>query len=131
MDGEFAAGEGDARLRWEIAQNEESPLDEMDFGLTAEVYLPANHPTNPFRHRRHPDHTSGFDIIREIRLDFDGDAVNPLERSGYGVDKITGVYREEITGLHKPLGPQKNVGLRVEGRFELNRISLIDTLNAR
>ena len=51
-----------------------------------------------------------------------------------GVDKITGTYREEILGLHKPLGPQPDtspIGLKVEGTLELNRISLIDTLNAR
>jgi hypothetical protein len=47
------------------------------------------------------------------------------------VQRITGVYREEIFGLHKPLGPQQDKGLKVEGRFELNRISLIDALNAR
>jgi hypothetical protein len=47
------------------------------------------------------------------------------------VDRIPGTYREEFFGLHKPLGPDKDIGLRVEGRFELNRISTIDTLNAR
>lgn len=129
MTGLLGAGLGDPRFIWDIKQNGEAPLTAP--ALVAELFLPANHPTNPFRHRRHPDHTAGFDIIRRIRMDFDGTPSSPLSRAGYGVDRITGVYREEVTGLHKPLGPQKDIGLRVEGRFELNRISLIDTLNAR
>jgi len=95
--------------------------------------LPANHPTNPFRHRRHPDHAVGFDIKRELRLDFDATPSTP-GRSSFGVDRITGVYRESVHGLHKPLGPDPEnnpIGLMVEGTFELNRISHIDTLNAR
>ena len=37
----------------------------------------------------------------------------------------------EIHGLHKPLGPAKNVGLKVAGTFQLHRVSQIDTLNGR
>lgn len=99
--------------------------------LLGTLFLPASHPTNPFRHRRHPDHRYGYDITRRIQLDFDAQPAGSLEPSGYGVSRVTGVYREEIFGLHKPLGPNKDVGLRVQGRFELNRISLIDSLNAR
>ena len=73
----------------------------------------------------------GFDITRKIRLDFDPTPTAPQTRAGYGVNRLTGTFREEIDGLHKPLGPQKTIGLKVEGRFELQRISLIDTLNAR
>jgi len=98
-------------------------------GLAAEVVLPANHPTNPFRHRRHPDHTVGIDIRRLVNLSFDPQDQQSLTRAGYGVDRINGVYEEEIFGLHKPLGPGKDVGLKVRGSFQLNRISLIDTLN--
>ena len=126
--GEFRLGEGDTRLTWEIKQDEGEAL--RDPGLTGVISLPARHPTNPFRHRRHPDHTAGFDITRHIRIDFDEGSTNGLERAGYGVDRITGIYREEVEGLHKPLGPDKNIGLKAEGTFELNRISLIDALNA-
>jgi hypothetical protein len=73
----------------------------------------------------------GFDITRKLRLDFNGAPTNAPTRAGFGVDRITGIYREEIFGLHKPLGPDKDIGLKVEGTFELNRISHIDTLNAR
>ncbi|MEK7952867.1 hypothetical protein [Luteolibacter soli] len=104
-----------------------------DFGntLATEIVLPANHPTNPFRHRRHPDHTTGFDIRRLVNLSFQPVDGQLLSRTGYGVDRISGTYAEEIFGLHKPLGPSKNVGLKVAGTFQLHRISLIDTLNGR
>ena len=100
-------------------------------GLETEIVMPANHPTNPFRHRRHPDHTIGFDITREIALGFDAADQQPVGRSTFGVDQITGTYDEEIFGLHKPLGPQQDTGLKVRGTFLLHRISLIDTLNGR
>ena len=128
LAGEFAPGSGDARPVSELAQ----PSDLGAAGLQGRIYLPASHPTNPFRHRRHPDHTLGFNIERVIRLDFDGAPGDALSTASLGVDRITGTYREEIFGLHKPLGPEpvtQPVGLRTEGRFELNRISLIDTLN--
>lgn len=128
--GVFGPGSGDPRAMAELAQ----PSDLGPAGLEGRIYLPANHPTNPFRHRRHPDHTTGFNIERLIRFDFDGAEGDALESAGYGVDLITGTYREEIFGLHKPLGPDPEtdpVGLRTEGRFELNRISTIDTLNTR
>lgn len=99
--------------------------------LATEVVLPANHPTNPFRHRRHPDHTTGIDIRRLVNLSFQPVDGQTLTRSGYGIDRISGIYAEEIHGLHKPLGPAKNVGLKVAGTFQLHRISLIDTLNGR
>ena len=129
LQGEFGPGQGDPRLTWEIRQTNGVPLGAA--ALTGTLVLPANHPTNPFRHRRHPDHVTGFDITRQIRMDFDATPSNSLQHAGFGVDQVTGTYREEIAGLHKPLGPQQTTGLKVEGRFELNRISLIDTLNAR
>lgn len=130
LNGVFAPGSGDPRFIMELAQ----PSDLGPAGLTGRIYLPANHPTNPFRHRRHPDHSTGFNIERELRFDFDDTDGGALQPSGYGVDLITGVYREEIFGLHKPLGSAPDtdpVGLRTEGRFTLHRISLIDTLNTR
>ena len=127
LEGNFGPGRGDVRLRADIAPDEPrlGPA-----GLKGTIFLPANHPTNPFRHRRHPDHRVGFDLYRHIRLDFDGHSGDSLARAGFGVDRVTGIYREEIVGLHKPLGPKRDIGLRVEGRFILHRISLIDTLNA-
>ena len=90
--------------------------------VSAEVKLPAMHPTNPFRHRRNPDHVFGFDISRNIELIYEENASES--------DVLQGIYKEEIFGLHKPLGPQKNTGLKVEGTFKLYRVSNVKTLNA-
>ena len=128
LQGRFGLGEGDPRLTASVGAGD-PPLGAA--ALEGTLRLAANHPTNPFRHRRHPDHRVGFDVTRKLRLDFDGEAGGTLERAGYGVDRITGVYREEIVGLHKPLGPARDVGLRVEGTFQLQRLALIETLNAR
>lgn len=129
LAGTFGPGQGDARLTHAVAAS--GPPNLGPQALEGTIVLPADHPTNPFRHRRHQEHSSGLDIRRVIRLSFDGQPSDPLTRAGYGVEQITGTYREEIFGLHKPLGPNKDIGLKVEGRFELNRVSLIDTLNAR
>ena len=120
MVGMFGPGQGDPRLTADAGTLGTA-------GLTGEIRLPATHPTNPFRHAQHPDHTAGMDITRSIRLDFDEDA-SPSSR---GMDRLTGIYREEVFGLHKKLGPNQDTGLKVEGTFELNRVSHIDTLNAQ
>ena len=87
--------------------------------LSLTFKLPASHPTNPFRHRRNPDHATGRDITRTLKL------------TNLSIDnnKLTGIYDEEIIGLHKLLGPNKDIGLKVRGSFELNRVSNVATLN--
>jgi hypothetical protein len=98
--------------------------------VTGTLYLGASHPTNPFMHRRHPDHSIGYQISRALTIQFDPpNGTNALVTAGFGVDKITGNYHEEITGLHKPLGPNQDTGLITEGPVVLNRISQVDTLN--
>ncbi len=125
MIGKFRPGEGTADLTVDVGAGSLGTA-----GLTCEINLPASHPTNPFRHIKHPDHTLGIDITRKIRMDFDGTPGDAPGHSNSGLDRVTGIYREEVFGLHKPLGQDSDIGLKVEGTFELNRISLIDTLNA-
>lgn len=98
--------------------------------LTGTIYLGASHPTNPFRHRQHPSHSIGYPITRALTIHFDAPGgTNTFDSASFGVDRITGTYREEISGLHKPLGPNQDIGLIAEGTITLDRISLIDTLN--
>ena len=98
--------------------------------LAGTIYLGANHPTNPFMHRRHTDHSTGYNITRNLSIQFDSaTSTNGLAVAGYGVEQITGTYREEIFGLHKPLGPNQDIGLITEGAISLNRISPVNTLN--
>ena len=128
MQGVFALGSGDPRYTATLAPAEVLGAP----GLTGQILLPASHPTNPFRHRRHPDHTTGVDITRNIRLDFDAPpSAGGIPSVTRGVSTVSGVYREEVFGLHKPLGPAKDIGLRTEGRFQLNRVSAIGTLNGK
>jgi hypothetical protein len=111
-----------------IAINEAPLSGQLAVGgvVTGRLYLGAGHPTNPFRHRRHPDHTFGLTITRQLTLQV---STNGFERVGFGVDRLDGIYKEEITGLHKPLGPDQNIGLKTAGTFTLNRVSLVDKLN--
>ena len=98
--------------------------------VTGTFFLGANHRTNPFRHRMHPDHSTGYDIIRSVELDIaPAPAGSGFDSGGYGVDRLTGTYKEEIHGLHKPLGPDRNIGLKTQGAFTLNRLSTVETLN--
>ncbi len=80
-------------------------------------------PTNPYRHKYHPDHGAGFDLIRVFSIQFSGAPGDPLGAApAYGVDRISGTYRESIAGLHK-------ITLKTEGTVTLNRISTVATLN--
>ncbi len=128
LQGIFGLGHGDPRYAVDLPAG--TALGAA--GLTGKVFLPASHSTNPFRHRRHPDHTTGFDITRNIRIDFDAPSeANVIPSVTRGVSMVTGMYREEIFGLHKALGPNQDIGLRTEGRFELNRVSTISSLNGK
>ena len=128
LEGTFGLGSGDSRFTADVLPHGQLGLA----GLTGTIRLPANHPTNPFRHRRNPAHSTGFDITRNIRIDFGGTGnTNGVVPAAFGVTSVTGMYREEVLGLHKPLGPNQDIGLRTEGCFQLNRISRIDTLNAK
>jgi len=100
--------------------------------LTGTIFLGAGHPTNPFLHRRHPDHSSGlsYQITRALTVKFDAaNSTNGLQTAGFGVDRMTGSYSEQIMGLHKPLGEHQNIGLIAIGPIVLDHVSPVDTLN--
>jgi hypothetical protein len=98
--------------------------------LAGTIYLGANHPTNPFMHRRHTDHSTGYNITRKLQIQFEAaNGTNALAQAGFGVDRLLGTYREEIFGLHKPLGPNQTIGLITTGAITLNRVSEVETLN--
>ena len=88
--------------------------------LEGAIVLDADHPVNPFRHKYHPDHRSGYEIARTFRLTFDA-AANPDDPDS-GVDAFEGDYEETIGGLHK-------IPIHIKGRFTINRVSLVSTLN--
>ncbi|MFN8642673.1 MAG: hypothetical protein U0802_13850 [Candidatus Binatia bacterium] len=100
--------------------------------LAASIVLPPSFPTNPYRHKFHPDHDNldaqgkpkaeAFEIERDIELDFT--ATDPTELGGpdFGYDAVGGVYKEELRGLHRS-------AIRVEGIFRLSRVALTAELN--
>lgn len=103
----------------------------MDGGVGSALLLqgtnsiPATLPTNPFRHRFHPVHKDPkdlkglpYDIQRRIEFRFRESRVLP----GEGRERLSGKYRETITGLHK-------VPVVIEGDVRLERISVVSKLN--
>jgi hypothetical protein len=101
--------------------------------LAGTLLLPADHPTNPFKHKYHPDHDNlnerfdgpaeeSFDVTRQIALSFA--AAPPTGRASvdFGYNEMAGSYRETITGIHKN-------ALQLEGTFFLRRLTTIAELN--
>ncbi len=92
--------------------------------VSGTLTLGKDHPSNPFRHKYHPDHQNdgdtGVEVIRNITLTFDEFPENGSPEDG--VSKLKGVYQEEIGGLHK-------VPIKLDGTFILDRMSSIDILN--
>lgn len=87
--------------------------------------IPADLPTNPFRHLYHPNHkdprdlqNKPYDVERQIQIVFQDVKLGV----GEGRDSLKGTYRETITGLHK-------LPLIVEGTVSLRRISTVNRLN--
>lgn len=98
----------------------EAPLNGgigQGFRCEGQLTLPANHPTNPFLHRFHPDHSVGLEIVRTVGMRF----LQPIGQFN-GIDRLTGEYQETLTGLSK--GP-----LTVRGTVVLNRVSPYAQLN--
>lgn len=101
--------------------------------LTVSLRLDPEFPTNPFKHRYHPDHDNldrqflnfseeAFEITRSLEFDFtleDPSGDNPPD---WGDSILGGYYRETVTGLHRN-------AVFVEGEFRFKRISSVPLLN--
>jgi hypothetical protein len=102
--------------------------------LTVEIVTLPEDPTNPFRHKYHPDHDNldrrflnplqeAFEITRVVEFSFSAtDPENDQTPPEWGSTVIGGLFREVITGLHK--NP-----IVTSGTFRLRRISRVSTLN--
>lgn len=112
---------------------------EGDFGpertLQAAVVLEPELPTNPFKHRYHPDHDNldeqflnyreeAYRVVRDMQFVFtpDDPRRGPNTGPGWGETRVGGVFEESIIGLHR--NP-----IFVSGRFELRRVSAVPVLN--
>ena len=94
----------------------------LNSSLAATNYRAATSPTNPFRHKYHPDHAAGYAYSRAIQLAFSPDNIAGNQVNDYGYGTMAGTYRETISGLHK-------TNLFVSGSFTLRRVSTVGLLN--
>ena len=91
--------------------------------VTGTIYLGADHPTNPYRHKWNPIELHGYAITRKLKIDFDAaSGTDATAAPGFGVNYITGHYQESIFGLHKPLGPNQDIGLITDGTLRLDHV---------
>jgi hypothetical protein len=128
-------------IGYDFAGNELAMDGGFGSALTGTVVVDRNLPTNPMKHRYHPDHDDldaqyrplpnpppanatpdqdeVWQIIRKLELVFDaaGNSDRPSDAA-----LRTGTYRETLTGLHRQ-------GLVTEGTFTLRRINQLTELN--
>lgn len=101
--------------------------------LSNTIVIPSDMPTNPFRHKYHPDHDNldasfkqfkaeAYEITRAIELHFSDQDPAGKATADYGYDVIGGLYRETVSGLHK-------TNIVAQGNFRLQRVLPIGLLN--
>jgi len=105
--------------------------------LNASLVQDADAPTNPFRHKYHPDHDNldphfepiaagkpaeSFTVRRDLELEFTVPGTASDDDPALGHDLLEGQYRETVTGLHRQ-------PIRVEGTFRLRRLTDVTELN--
>jgi len=101
--------------------------------LGVELVMTPEAPTNPFRHKFHPDHDNkdaqflnfeqeAFQVAREMQFAFSVDDPLGSDPPGWGSSIVGGAFREALTGLHKNT-------IFVSGSFRLRRVSLVPVLN--
>lgn len=94
------------------------------------ITLAPDFPTNPFMHKYHPDHDNknangdtkieSYQVTRTFSLEFAPPPTNAPP--DYGYNRIDGVYRETLSGLHRS-------DIAVSGTFTLTRMAVTGVLN--
>ena len=101
--------------------------------LSGTIVLSPQFPTNPFRHKFHPDHDNLDDrfvnykeevypVQRSISLQFSTTPPPGVSDPDFGYREQAGTYRETVTGLNKS-------AIHCQGTFRLTRMSDIAELN--
>ncbi len=101
--------------------------------LSGTIVLDPRFPTNPFRHKFHPDHDNlddrfvnyreeAYTVQRAISLQFSTTPPPGVSDPDFGYREQAGTYRETVTGLNKS-------PIHCQGTFRLTRISDIAELN--
>lgn len=123
-------GQRFSTVAYDFKDNDADPTDNaliltgglgQNYQISGTLLLDAQNPTNPFRHKFHPDHANNgpkaYAITRQIQFQFSTPSVNVN-----GMDQFTGSYQEQITGLH-------NAPLTVQGTIVLNHVTTAGALN--
>lgn len=123
-------GQRFSTVSFDFTDNDTNPNDaalDLEGGLGANLecggvlLLDKSHPTNPFRHKFHPDHANegpkAYTITRTVKLQSTGGIQN-ID----AVDQLIGNYQETITGLNR-------APLTVLGTVRLTRVSTASALN--
>ncbi|MBI2947475.1 MAG: hypothetical protein HYY23_07505 [Verrucomicrobia bacterium] len=107
------------------------------FGLgrtvSAGITIDPSFPTNPFKHRYHPDHDNltadfkqfkaeAYSIDRQLELAVASGPISGKTDPAYGYSRVEGEYRETVKGLHRE-------PIMAAGSFSLRRISDVGVLN--
>lgn len=90
-------------------------------------------PTNPFRHKYHPDHDNldatftqyreeAYRVKRDVAFQFSPIPPSDVKAADFGYKIIAGRYRETISGLHRQ-------DIQCAGTFRLTRVSEVGVLN--
>lgn len=110
-----------------------SGLFAISSSVSGTLVVPETAPTNPFRHKYHPDHDNldatfrnfvpeAYRVTRQIELTFTQFDPTGVATPDYGYNTLAGLYREQVSGLHKD-------DLHVSGVFRLSRVALTSELN--
>lgn len=117
------------------------PGDEQEFigefgpgeQISTTLVLDPELPTNPFKHRYHPDHDNldaqflnfdqeAYQVSRDMRFIFTSDDPLGREPPGWGDSILGGVFEGSLSGLHRNT-------IFTSGIFRLRRISAVPVLN--
>lgn len=124
------AGQRFSTVAYDFTDDDATPTDQVlnlagglggGFECQGTLRLPHDHPTNPFRHKYHPDHSNegpkAYTITRALKLHGFG----AVEEVG-GVTQLRCSYEEKIAGLHL-------AELTVQGTTILRRVATTPVLN--
>lgn len=90
---------------------------------TVTITCGAEHPTNPFRHRHHPDHRKGIRLERTLKITLP--PADPAALEHDGVLAFSGTYEETVKGIL----PASADPILVRGDITLRRVNDIATLD--
>ena len=107
-----------------LTESAGDPLDPFGAAGTLQgtLHISPDDPLNPYRHRYHPEHRSGYDITRDITIKIESQQDRLSEELAgldgtFGTQRLAGQYTEVITGISAQ-------PITVHGTFRLDRLAV-------